>query len=1529
MFLKYLIVILHLVSNCIMQNVIDWKKCVLCQSSKNESLQCPAKSKRTDVGSGYKSLATNLQIFHELNPNIIDVNLDILDEGNGVEECLRRNNACWHKSCALKYNNTKLKRAKKRFSDVTVDEAREVYPKRKKTPSECGHSKEQCFFCDKPDNNEPMHKVSTLGINNRVRDCALLLQDNELLAKLSAGDMVAIDAVYHKTCLTALYNRARSAENKVDAKHHADKVIHGIILAELVAYIEERRDESDVVSVLKLKDLSSMYSSRLKQFGYVDTTIHSTRLKERILVSIPDLKAYPQGRDTYLAFDSEIGIALRKALESNTDTEANHLAKAAEIVRKEMLSMQLNFDGEFKADCQEESTPSSLKSLVKMILYGPNIQNQMKIYSSQAALTIAQLLQFNCYSRKPEDNSNYVRHNKDRETPLPIYIGVSLHAQTRKRDLVDSLSKLGISISYDRVLSISTDVGNAVCRRFEEEGVVCPTKLRKDLFTTAAIDNIDHNPSSNTAQGAFHGTGISLFQNMDSTNTGQERDVTVMECGGQLSTKSICCLPDWYAEVPPCILRNTAETAPKANIPQREQRPCEFEKAKKEEYEWLRAVERVTRTTQDNNQPEPECSVTWSGYHSIMQQGDCSTLPAISSIFPLFSYEAKSVAMIRHAMNVIKSAIEFLNPGQIPVITVDQPLYSVAKQIQWNWPDTHGEQQFVIIPGGLHIEMATLSFLGDLLEDSGWTSALVQANIASPGVANAFLKGSNVKRARHAHEVTASALFCLLNKAFHMFKDKGLIAQSMSFDDWCSDHSTLYPQFQFWYTTLQLELIYLLFVRSLRESNFSLYISVLHKIVPWFFSLNHINYARWLPVHLQDIQVLQHKLPQVYQELNKGGFIVKKSSNAFSAIAIDQAHEQNNALVKGDGGAVGLTESPEALRRWMVAGPEIARMVTEFEASFSGIEDETQRIGKHHETSKGLQSKFAKEVQSLVTVVEEMGNPFTEKSKDLLVLDTRDLAAVDVIKTVKEIEALGKSQFDNFQKERLENQEKNVCDPIKKNKLALFKTPSRKPLSKEKQQISSLKTDCALFSRLFISCQTRNEDLDDFFQHENQGCPPSISLNGKLRISSKKSDLLDCLPFSSLEEGRQKVEAMILDGAAIINMLKPTNAVKTFQDYSDYVLIPHLKSQLHHVNRLDVVFDEYIANSLKQTTRDKRGKGVRRRVQASTLVPKNWPEFLRVDLNKKELFYFLAEQVPLVDFGVGKQVFITKGEQVLTSPSNDDTSRIAPCDHEEADTRVFVHVADAVQSGYQKIGIRTVDTDVVAIGISAIQSLPEIEELWIFFGTGVNRRRFSVHEIAASLGPNKARALPMFHAFTGCDTVSCFLGKGKKTAWQTWLQYDDVTSAFLHFMSCRSLSDESLEKIERFVVLLYDRTSTKLRVNDARKQLFAQKGRPMDAIPPTQAALIQHLRRAVYQGCHCWGQALTSIMSLPCPSQWGWRESQEVLLPLWSTLPDISSSSHALVKCGCKKGCKNHCTCRKSSLQCTALCACEGHCVED
>ena len=64
-----------------------------------------------------------------------------------------------------------------------------------------------------------------------------------------------------------------------------------------------------------------------------------------------------------------------------------------------------------------------------------------------------------------------------------------------------------------------------------------------------------------------------------------------------------------------------------------------------------------------------------------------------------------------------------LNPGQTPVIAADQPIYAVAKQIQWHWLDQYGEEKLVMMFGGLHIETAAPKSIVTLLRDSGWTGA--------------------------------------------------------------------------------------------------------------------------------------------------------------------------------------------------------------------------------------------------------------------------------------------------------------------------------------------------------------------------------------------------------------------------------------------------------------------------------------------------------------------------------------------------------------------------------------------------------------------------------------------------------------------------------------------------------------------------------------------------------------------------------------------------------------------------------------
>ena len=206
----------------------------------------------------------------------------------------------------------------------------------------------------------------------------------------------------------------------------------------------------------------------------------------------------------------------------------------------------------------------------------------------------------------------------------------------------------------------------------------------------------------------------------------------------------------------------------------------------------------------------------------------------------------------------------------------------------------------------------------------------------------------------------------------------------------------------------------------------------------------------------------------------------------------------------------------------------------------------------------------------------------------------------------------------------------------------------------------------------------------------------------------------------------------------------------------------------------------------------------------------------------------------------------------------------------------------------------------------------------------------AAHEIAKQLGENKAKSLPLFHALTGCDAVSFFAGKGKKSAWDTWLVYPAVTDVLVDLASVPAhIPEESINEIERFVVLLYDRTSNLSTVHAARQHLFSRGSRSLENIPPTRAALIQHIKRAVYQAGHVWATCLQRKPHIPDPANWGWKQDASKWEPLWTDLPQLQSTCYELIKCNCKKACRGLCKCTKANLQCTGLCACVGNCYQD
>ena len=113
-------------------------------------------------------------------------------------------------------------------------------------------------------------------------------------------------------------------------------------------------------------------------------------------------------------------------------------------------------------------------------------------------------------------------------------------------------------------------------------------------------------------------------------------------------------------------------------------------------------------------------------------------------------------------------------------------------------------------------------------------------------MADSLLKATHVMRTRRAHQITAAALHILQHHAYDHYSLSCLKENQtqMSFEAWHDERKLNCPQFHYWITTMELEVCVLTYVRSLREANFVMYLDALTELAPWFFALDHMNYAR-------------------------------------------------------------------------------------------------------------------------------------------------------------------------------------------------------------------------------------------------------------------------------------------------------------------------------------------------------------------------------------------------------------------------------------------------------------------------------------------------------------------------------------------------------------------------------------------------------------------------------------------------------------------------------------------------------------
>ena len=266
-------------------------------------------------------------------------------------------------------------------------------------------------------------------------------------------------------------------------------------------------------------------------------------------------------------------------------------------------------------------------------------------------------------------------------------------------------------------------------------------------------------------------------------------------------------------------------------------------------------------------------------------------------------------------------------------------------------------------------------------------------------------------------------------------------------------------------------------------------------------------------------------------------------------------------------------------------------------------------------------------------------------------------------------------------------------------------------------------------------------------------------------------------------------------------------------------------------------------------------------------------------------------------------------------------------EQKEADTRMLLHALDGTQRGATSITIQSPDTDVLVLTLWVYKRL--CPDTTVIVGTGGKRRSIPLGPLYEAVGEELVKALPGFHAFSGCDQTGTISGKSKVSCWNTLKKAErSVLDAFSSLGTTDTIPDDIYMTLERFVCQLYI-PSTQLRtIGEVRWLLFSKKQHVDEQLPPTKAALHQMTRRANLVAL-VWKSCDNPNPSIPSPILHGWQQDGDRLQPVPTTLPPAPKAVLQLIKCGCKGICITmSCTCRKHNLKCTDMCgSCEVKCT--
>ena len=1374
-----------------------------------------------------------------------------------------------------------------------------------------------------------------LRADDKIRKAATQKMDTRVLALLSR-DLVAAEGQYHRTC----YRSYTKVDSELGLSESQDTDDPDIVYAnalrqaeiELFSYI--RNDLFVKPDVISMTDITSKLVNSLLAQGIeevkLSTKKHLRRTLEQEFGETLQFLNNPNGRllvyPKCLTVDQLAKVYFEVRERHNilmTQDDSTVLPKAALQLRKGVKAQEISLewppDTQSKNCCVPECVDSFMCTLLTGEIDSPSPSERVKRLANSFGQDVV-----------------YGVTNGKEIPPKHVLLPFAVKSLTGNVELIQTLNRLGHSVSYSKLIEIDTALSLQKLSDANNDTPL-PCDIHPGVFTTLAWDNIDRLEETLSGGGTSHRVnGIAVqrkligplpAKRLQPVEKSKRRSIPadtdmipIYNAGKRVGPRMIVSVDhDTMNVVEGSTLKNVA---------------------------WVLA--RLS-----NNHCQTVSS--WTGFNIQTRDNIVVTQDTVAYL-PTVNAPATELSTVHEVLNQTVRIMESLQLSEI-VCIFDQALYAKALEIAWKHQDLFG--CIIFRMGVFHTLCTMLAIMGKRFGDAGLRDLCVESGIIADGSIGGVLDGRKYNRAIRMHKLVYEALMRIawggflewlgtrendrLNEAISVLKDLTSDVSQIALDNVMTNASYiriihLFQQYHdflrndngslsaFWMSYLDMVEIILGLVRATREGDWLLHIASIRAMIPWCFAYDRLNYARYLTFYYAQMSRLDIDHPEVYAHFMDGGFSVQLGpNNPFGKIPVDQTIEETvNKDTQTAGGTQGFSLNPGAVRRYYLNAEYHSMFLRQLRAMVGIVSSSSN----HPDLQRNRIEKDESGVKSVTDLIQDsLINPFRLEDDSLVSISSGTLAPADVAKDLLSANTMGEKAYQEFKSERLEKEPPGAKDfhaTLKKQKLKTFTTVCTKKVQSKGKEII-LRADRDLFARMIVIAQGRELDMRNVLSHPLGPIPWSLANENGLLRKTDKARLMNSLgktipPAESLP----KDSACIVDGMSVVHKLNVQN--NTFAEVSNLVLKAVLRDG-DTSRRIDVVFDVYLETSIKDAERQKRGSGTG--IKFSSIVPghkiKKWRNFLSEADNKTRLIEFIvsdwksASKRQLIQ---DKVLIVTSGTKCwkITGEGSSEVEELESS-QEEADTRLLLHAKHAADSGYRTVIVVSEDTDVFVLLLSFAKDIAA--SLYQKRGTKTRTQFMNISQLRLALGDVVCGALIGFHAFSGCDSVSAFVGRGKLGPLAKMKSNNVFLETFTNLGNTWEFSAETFEILQHFTCLMYAPSTKTVMVNQLRYELFFAKRGQVEShlLPPCEVTLNKHVGRANYQA-GVWKRSLEKQPVIPDPEGHGWKRDESGILGIdWMEGMPAPDAVLEMMACRCKRVCKEgECVCLDKGLKCTPMC---------